>query len=290
MAGEPVTKRQKWYSRAKHTMSKHFLNKKNRKLIIPDNLSSTNACALEPLCDDNPKVESKPEQAIARSDTRSQQTKQWKWPDFLFGYPRNDVFRDYSQSKVKSTSAGRFKHKRKPVALLPGILRLPVEIRNQIYGYLFHQQLITIKQNDAWPYQKGSPLLDTITEYREPDRPKAIKAIRIVASTVTKKRTPEEFHRKMMKARGVSYDGIPGQKPQPIKGVDWDTSLNNLLLTCKTIYAETGPILYGITVFYFDDAQRLRAFLKTVSDRNLACITKLHIHVRTYGIPHKAAD
>ncbi|KAG9814758.1 hypothetical protein KCU77_g18669, partial [Aureobasidium melanogenum] len=140
------------------------------------------------------------------------------------------------------------------------------------------------------PYQKGNPLLDTITEYREPDRPKAIKAIRIVTSAVTKKTTPEEFHRKMMKARGVSYDRVPGQEPQPIEGVNWETSLNNLLLTCKTIYAETGPILYGITVFYFDDAQRLRAFLKTVSDRNLACITKLHIHVRTYGIPNKAVD
>ncbi|KAG9654188.1 hypothetical protein KCU64_g7382, partial [Aureobasidium melanogenum] len=290
MAGEPVNERQKWYGCAKRTMSKHFPSKKNRKLVIPDNLGSTNACALEPSCDDDPKVESKPEQAIARSDTASQQTKQWKWPDFLFGYPRNDVFKVFSQSKAKSTSAGRFKHKRKPVTLLPGILRLPVEIRNQIYGYLFHQQLRSIKQNDPWPYQKGNPLLDTITEYREPDRPKAIKAIRIVASAVTKKTTPEEFHRKMMKARGVSYDRVPGQEPQPIEGVNWETSLNNLLLTCKTIYAETGPILYGITVFYFDDAQRLRAFLKTVSDRNLACITKLHIHVRTYGIPNKAVD
>ncbi|KAG9840346.1 hypothetical protein KCU77_g10362, partial [Aureobasidium melanogenum] len=180
MAGEPVNERQKWYGCAKRTMFKHFPSKKNRKLVIPDNLSSTNACALEPSCDDDPKVESKPEQAIARSDTASQQTKQWKWPDFLFGYPRNDVFKDFSQSKAKSISAGRFKHKRKPVALLPGILRLPVEIRNQIYGYLFHQQLRSIKQNDPWPYQKGNPLLDTITEYREPDRPKAIKAIRIV--------------------------------------------------------------------------------------------------------------
>ncbi|KAG9943563.1 hypothetical protein KCU85_g8612, partial [Aureobasidium melanogenum] len=289
MAGEPVIKRQKWYNRAKRTMAKHFSSKKNRKLVIPDNLSSTNACALEPLCDDDPKVESESEQAIARSDTAPHQTKQWNWPDFLCGYPRNDVFEDPSQSKANSTSAGRFKHSRKSVALLPGILRLPVEIRNQIYGYLFHQKLITIRQNDAWPCQKGSPLHDTITEYREPDRPKAIRAIKIVA-TVAKKTTPEQFRRKMMKARGVSYDGIPGQKPQPIEGVNWEKSLNSLLLTCKTIYAETGPILYGITVFYFDDAHRLRAFLKTVSDRNLACITNLHIHVRTYGIPNKAAD
>ncbi|KAG9902279.1 hypothetical protein KCU94_g7467, partial [Aureobasidium melanogenum] len=82
MAGEPVTKRQKWHSHVKRTMSKHFPSKNNRKLVIPDNLSSTNACALEPLCDDDPEVESKSEQAIVRSDTASQQTKQWKWPDF----------------------------------------------------------------------------------------------------------------------------------------------------------------------------------------------------------------
>lgn len=272
-------------------MSKNFPSKKkNTKLVIPDNLSSTNACALEPLYDDEPKVESETEQVIARRDASTQQTKTWKLPGFLLSHPRNDVFSDPSQPKAKTKSAGRFTHKRKTVTLLPGILRLPVEIRNQIYGYLFQQQLITIKQNDAWPYQNGSPLVDAIAEYREPDRPKAIKVIKIVSTAVKNKKTPEQIRRKMMKARGVSYDGIPGQKPQPMEGVNWETSLNNLLLTCKTIYAETGPILYGITVFYFDDAQRLRAFLKTVSDRNLACITKLHIHVRTYGIPNKAAD
>ncbi|CAD0093787.1 unnamed protein product [Aureobasidium mustum] len=271
-------------------MSKSFTSKKKTKLVIPDDLGSTNACAHEPLYGDDPKVESQSDQVIVRSDAPSEQTKQWKWPDFLLTHPRNNVFSDSSKPKSKSTSAQRFKHKLKTVALLPGMLRLPVEIRNQIYGYLFHQQLITIKQNDAWPYQKGSPLVDAITEYREPDRPRAIKAIRIVTTAVKNKVTPEQFQRKMMKARGVSYDGIPGQKPLPLEGVKWETSLNNLLLTCKTLYAETGPILYGITVFYFDDAQRLRAFLKTVSDRNLACITKLHIHVRTYGIPNKAAD
>lgn len=273
-------------------MTKHFPSKKkkNTKLVDLDNLSSTNACALESLYDDEPKVESTSEQVIARRDASTKQKKTWKLPDCLLIHPRDDVFSNPSQQKAKSKSAGHFTHKRRALALLPGILRLPVEIRNQIYGYLFHQQLITIKQNDAWPYQNESPLVDAITEYREPDRPKVIKVIKIVSTAVKKKTTPEEFRRKMMKARGVSYDGIPGQKPQPMEGVNWEASLNNLLLTCKTIYAETGPILYGITIFYFDDARRLRAFLKTVSDRNLACITKLHIHVRTYGIPDKAAD
>lgn len=54
-----------------------------------------------------------------------------------------------------------------------------------------------------------------------------------------------------------------------------------------TFYYESAPILYGTTSFYFDDAQRLRAFLGTVSDRNLACITTLHVQVRTYGIPNE---
>ncbi|KAK5999827.1 hypothetical protein QM012_004915 [Aureobasidium pullulans] len=291
MAGESITKRQKWFSGVKCTMSKPFTRNKNPKFVNSDDLISTNAYALEPLCDDELKVESEAEQAVAHRDASSQQTKGWKWARFLSTYPHNDVFHDYSpQPKAKSKSARRFTHKRNTPALLPGILRLPIEIRNQIYGYLFHQQLITIKQNDAWPYQNGSPLVDAITEFREPDRPKAIKAIRIVTKAVTKKRTAEEFRRNMMKARGVTYDGVPGQKPEPIEGVNWEISLNSLLLTCKTIYAETGPILYGITVFYFDDARRLRAFLKTVSNGNLACITKLHIHVRTYGIPNKAGD
>lgn len=75
-----------------------------------------------------------------------------------------------------------------------------------------------------------------------------------------------------------------------IEGTNWETSLNSLLLTCRTIYHETAPILYGNTVFYPDDAQRLGSFLKTVSNRNLACITSLHVHVRTYGIPNEAEN
>ncbi|KAI4719315.1 hypothetical protein E4T48_04432 [Aureobasidium sp. EXF-10727] len=260
-------------------------DKKTTKLVIPDNLSSTNACVLEPLCDDQLEVESKSEQAVAISDEPAK--KRWNWPQHLCHFPRNNVFRDSSLPKATTKSSQDSKHKQKASILLPGILRLPVEIRNQIYCYLFHQRLITIKQNDAWPYQKGSPLVDAITEYRSPDRPKAIKSIKIVPTT---KQTPESVHRKTMKARGVSYDGIPGQKPLPREGVIWETTLSSLLYTCKTIYAETDPILYGTTIFYFDDAQRLRAFLKTVSDRNLACITRLHVHVRIYGIPNKAAD
>jgi hypothetical protein len=260
-------------------------SKNDIKLIIPDNLSSTNACVLEPLYGDEAKAESESEQAIARCNKSVK--KKWKWHTHLATFPLVDLFRDTALSNTASKPIKDSKHKHNAATLLPGILRLPVEIRNQIYGYLFHQRLITIKQNDAWPYQKGSPLLEAITEYREPERPKAIKSIRIVDST---KKTPEDFRRNMMKSRGVSYDGIPGQKPQPIEGVKWETSLNSLLLTCKTIHSEAGPILYGATVFYFDDAQRLRGFLKTVSDRNLACITRLHVHVRTYGIPNKAAD
>jgi hypothetical protein len=220
-----------------------------------------------------------------RHDASSQKT--WKWHPHLHRFPLYDLFRDASRPNPISKLTKDSKQKRNAVNPLPGILRLPVEIRNQIYGYLFHQRLITINQNDAWPYQKGSPLLDAITEYREPDRPKAIKSLRIVEST---KKTSEDVRRKTMKSRGVSYDGIPGQKPRSIEGVIWETSLNSLLLTCRTIYAEAGPILYGTTVFYFDDAQRLRGFLKTVSNRNLACITRLHVHVRTYGIPNNAAD
>lgn len=75
-----------------------------------------------------------------------------------------------------------------------------------------------------------------------------------------------------------------------IEGANWETSLNNLLLTCKTIYHETAPIVYGSTVFYFDDGQRLRAFLEPVSDRYLAYITELNVHVRTYGISTEAAN
>lgn len=90
--------------------------------------------------------------------------------------------------------------------------------------------------------------------------------------------------------RAPSYGGIAGRKPQPIEGVNWETFLNSLLLTCKTIYNETAPVLYGITVFYFEDAQRIRAFLNTVFDRNLACICEVHVRVRVYVIPTEAEN
>jgi hypothetical protein len=262
-------------------------SKKNTKLIIPDNLSSTNACVLEPLYGDETQVESESEQVVARSDKITKQ--HWKWHPYLPGFPLFDVFRDFSQISITSKPVKDVKRKHNAATLVPGILRLPVEIRNQIYGYIFHQRLKFIKQCGDWEYQiqNESILNDALREYHPfgQKRPKAIKSLRIVDKTIE----PYLLHlsREMY---GVSYDGIPGQKPKPIESVKWHLALNSLLLTCKTFHYEAGPILYGTTAFFFNDAQRLRGFLKTVSDRNLGCITKLHIHVRTYGIPDQAAD
>lgn len=260
-----------------------------RRLSIADNLSSTNACVSESLYGDEPQAESETEQILVPHDGLAKKNTS-KWHSFVHKFPLHrfplyDLFRD-PQSSTISKPMKDVMHEHQAVSLVPGILRLPVEIRNQIYGYIFYERLVTIRLNDP-PSRNRSPLIDALTEHREPERPKAIKSIRIVITSI--KKTSGDVCRKVLN-RSLAYDGIPGCKPQPIEGVNWETSLNSLLLTCKTIYLETAPILYGTTAFYFDDAQRLGAFLEIVSDLNLAFITKLHIHVRTYGIPNEAAD
>jgi len=256
-----------------------------RQLGVPDNLSSTNARANDSLFGDEPDPEVEPEQVLVRQDALVKKST-WKWPQFLHKLSLHGLFKD-SQSSFVSEPDKDAIHGHEDVSLAPGMLRLPVEIRNQIYGHLFDKRLVIIRRHDDLPYRDGSPLLDAITEHREPERPKATRSIRIVMSSI--KKTTRDVCRKVIH-RGLSYDRIPGRKPLPIEGVNWETSLNSLLLTCRTIYHETAPILYGNTVFYFDDAQRLRSFLKTVSNRNLACITNLHVHVRTYGIPNDAEN
>ncbi|KAI4841908.1 hypothetical protein E4T44_07614 [Aureobasidium sp. EXF-8845] len=293
MAGETVPKRRPWHRKnaaTKHAMANPSVSKKNTKLIIPDNLSSTNACVLEPLYGDETQVESESEQVVVRSDNITKQN--WKWHPYLPKFPLVDLFRDFSQISITSKPVKHVKHKQNAATLIPGILRLPVEIRNQIYGYIFHPRLKFIKQWDDWEYdvQNESVLHDALSEYHrfEYKRPKAIKSLRIVDRTIDPiSRSLLNVSRAMY---GGSYGSVPGQKPKPIEGVDWYLALNSLLFACKTFYYEAGPILYGTTAFYFKDAQRLRGFLKTVSDRNLACITKLHIHVLSYGIPDQAAD
>ena len=256
-----------------------------RRLSTPDNLSSTNARVSESLYGDEVQVESETEQVPARSDEPVKK-KTWKWPSILRKFPRFDLFRNSRTSTVLEPF-DEFVHQDQAVSLIPGMLRLPVEIRNQIYNHIFEQRVVSISRISDQPHTDMTPLADAITEHRGPERPKAIKSIRIVMYDI--KKSTGDVCRKVLNG-GLSYDGIPGRKPQPIEGVNWETSLNSLLLTCKTIYNETAPMLYGTTVFYFEDAQRIRAFLNTVSDRNLAFITKLHVQVRAYGLPTEAED
>ncbi|THX25705.1 hypothetical protein D6D10_09863 [Aureobasidium pullulans] len=302
MAPESAPKRRGWWNRpnisaATRAMAASFgKKKKNNKntplkestpLVIPDDLSLTGACALEPLYGDEP-VEAKLEQDVAHLVEPTKKTQDYAGPGSIFRI-RNNVF-DLPKVKSKPRDRLRSMYKKRTAGnSLTGFFSLPTEIRNQIYGYIFHERLIIIKHNEAWVSSKGTPLTDALDEYRpKGSRSKILKCIRIV--NISSKKTPAEAERKFARSRGVSYDGIPGQKPLSREGVNWKTSICNLPLVCKRINAEAAPIMYGTTAFYFDNAQRLRAFLNTVSPTNLACITKLYVHVRVYGIPVKACD
>ncbi|THY16800.1 hypothetical protein D6D01_07626 [Aureobasidium pullulans] len=297
MAPESVPKRRGWWNRPKieaatRAMAASFSKKKKNTplkkstpLTIPDDLSLTGACALEPLYGDEP-VEAKLEQDVARLVEPTKDIQEHTRPGSIFRI-RNNVF-DLPKAKSKPRDRLRSMYKKMTARnSLTGFFSLPPEIRNQIYGYIFHERLITIKQNEAQVSFKGTPLTDALDEYRKGSRSKVLKCIRIIDTT---KKTPAELERKLMRSRGVSYDGIPGQKPLSREGVNWKTSICSLPLVCKRINAEAAPIMYGTTAFYFDDAQRLRAFLNTASPTNLACITRLYVHVRVYGIPVKACD
>ncbi|KAI5195981.1 hypothetical protein E4T39_07999 [Aureobasidium subglaciale] len=261
--------------------------------ISADDLLSSHACMFESLYGDEPDLEVESEQAVTRATRPTAPEKRARFPRALSHRLHLDVFHDSLEGKPR----GGLVAPQKPIEdtvseakvsdNLPGLLRLPVELRNQIYGYLFNQRLIVIKHNDPWPRSYDSILNNAIGEYRQPNRAKAIKCLRIIRPM---QKVPQTLRRQAMKAKGISYAGIPGQKSEPREGIDWKTTLSSLLLTCKTISAEAGPILYGITTFYFDDARRLRGFLKTASRTNLSCITRLHIHVRAHGMPADAMN
>ncbi|KAI5241008.1 hypothetical protein E4T42_08210 [Aureobasidium subglaciale] len=258
--------------------------------ISVDDIFSTYACIFESLYGDEPGLEIESEQVTTRAITPVILKKRANFPRWLSRL-QPGVFKDrirHSGDLVARPEPVKDTANDAEISVdLPGLLRLPVEIRNQIYGCLFSQRLIVIKQNDPWSRSDDSILNNAIGEYRQPNRAKAIKCLKIVRA---KQKVPQSLRRQAMKAKGISYAGIPGRKSEPREGIDWKTTLSSLLLTCKTINAEVGPILYGITTFYFDDARRLRAFLKTVHPINLSCITRLHIHVRTHGMPVDATN
>lgn len=153
--------------------------------------------------------------------------------------------------------------------------RLPGEIRNEIYRLVYATKR-TVNMRPDSEKSRSHPLHHT----RQPAVAKATRCLSIVPS---QKGT---FYNKT-----INVSKVPGQKRLPsINDVRWASSPISLLLTCKTISAEAGTILYANTSFFFEDPRRLSAFLIHTHPRNLLAIQNLSIHYQAYGRPCLVAN
>lgn len=135
-----------------------------------------------------------------------------------------------------------------------GFLGLPGELRNEIYGYHFQDN---VRVELA---AKGFKFADEQTT-----RSEALSVLRV-------------------SRRLGRYMRIHGLQTH------WLTSPGALILACKVVYCEAIAYLYRQTTFAFNAPKRIRNFLNVTPGQNLTHITRLQLHIETYQNPRSGAD
>ncbi|KAK8216864.1 hypothetical protein M8818_001827 [Zalaria obscura] len=155
---------------------------------------------------------------------------------------------DYHKTKGNWTYIKRHGHtmdtSQKPCYLT----KLPGELRNLIYSYVFQSTTVALRPRS--PLDKPHPL-----------RPLTVQ-----------RRVVRQHH------------GILGKQRAPANGnISWETSLTGIILTCHQIHDEALPYLYAKTTFFFEDLKRLRAFLAVVPQSHTNLIRRLELYTIIYG-------
>ncbi|KAF7596160.1 hypothetical protein BBP40_003059 [Aspergillus hancockii] len=130
-------------------------------------------------------------------------------------------------------------------------LRLPQEIRWQIYQYLFE--------------------------------PRRVEILRLKEKTAVPSKTSHyRLYHKLQQARNLFTQAML------LYGED-ATLLFNLVFTCQTIYSETILLLYSTTQFIFNSTNSMVRFLKTTSKDTQAAIQHVELNHIMYNEPRLTA-
>lgn len=143
-------------------------------------------------------------------------------------------------------------------------LRLPGEVRNQIYELAFppkefHIQWLTKDKDLTYSIWRGGPWY----------KPRLDR-------TATARRRRQDYKRRSHEANSPKLVLAPG--------------LAALMLTCKQIHNEVIGIFYGGSCFAFNSVRVLEKFMGTISHIAKLSITKLYLRHGTYGEPRFQRD
>ena len=143
-------------------------------------------------------------------------------------------------------------------------LRLPGEVRNQIYELAFppkefHIQWLTKDKDLTYSIWRGGPLYKPLLD-----------------RTATARRRCQDYKRRSHEANPPKLVLAPGPAA--------------LMLTCKQIHNEVIGILYGGSCFAFNSVRVLEKFLDTINGIAKLSITKLYLRHGTYGEPRFQRD
>lgn len=159
-----------------------------------------------------------------------------------------------------------------PIKKVHGFMRLPGEIRNQIYEYYFQEALLVEIA------AKGTKLVEK--------KRKTVKLCLSGRSTpyTIEDNAPDKPRTLRMPRKLGHYTRVDGLRTQ------WATSLSPLPFVCKQIHVEVLEFLYASTTFVFAAPKRISNFFEIVPKCSLSNITKLQLHYTTYGEPVLRSD
>ncbi|KAF2196307.1 hypothetical protein GQ43DRAFT_445245 [Delitschia confertaspora ATCC 74209] len=159
-----------------------------------------------------------------------------------------------------------------------GFLHLPGELRNQIYGYYYHEC-----GNRVQIAARGSPVLRSAPKgfiklgggIMDPDKP---------LKDYWSESSPSFTFTLRMPRKLGNYNRADGASTK------WASSFSALLPVCKQVNMEVTALLYQNTTFIFDAPNRITNFLTIVPPSSLSNITKLNLQYATRGQPNLSKD
>ncbi|MCJ1245158.1 hypothetical protein MMC30_002359 [Trapelia coarctata] len=180
-------------------------------------------------------------------------------------------------------------HDAKPTDVITpcGFLKLPGEIKNQIYELVFDPcdyEIIWLKKRRTLTH------LIYNVDRRDLDQTKAWGTSHLSTRT----RIPKLFTAPALGPNAAANRRLlhkpRNSRPHLEASLDRAHTRAALLLTCRAIHNEAVSMFYGAQSFGFSSRRLLEKFFSTISPIAKASITRLFLQHETYGDPYFVAD
>ncbi|KAL4868149.1 hypothetical protein BDV12DRAFT_170147 [Aspergillus spectabilis] len=157
-----------------------------------------------------------------------------------------------------------------PQTTSPFLTKLPLEIRLMIYEYAFGDEVVHLVQvKDKIRHVRCNQTTSSLDKNR---RCCPITAARWRANDMSAPSSPQDLKQIQSQSTNMLYPHTHPSLPSHLS-----TSSIPLLQTCRTIYAESSPILYKNATFDTDDLATFIAFTLSISPAHLAVIKSLAV-------------